>query len=130
MSVIAVQSKGSFGKIDRFLKKNQHLSLNRYLKMYGQKGVEALSNATPRDTGLTADSWRYSIEKDEKKKIIRIVWYNDNVVDEWYNVALMIQYGHATKNGAYVEGIDYINPALKSIFDDLAKDIWEEVNRV
>ena len=130
MSIIAVQSKGSFGKIDRFLKKNQHLSLNRYLKMYGQKGVEALSNATPRDTGLTADSWRYSIEKDEKKKIIRIVWYNDNVVDEWYNVALMIQYGHATKNGTYVEGIDYINPALKSIFDDLAKDIWEEVNRV
>lgn len=130
MSIIAVQSKGSFGKIERFLKKNQHLSLNRYLKMYGQKGVEALSNATPRDTGLTADSWRYSIEKDEKKKIIRIVWYNDNVVDEWYNVALMIQYGHATKNGTYVEGIDYINPALKSIFDDLAKDIWEEVNRV
>ena len=128
--MITVQHRGSFRKLEKFLQKNQHLSLNRYLRLYGQKGVEALANATPVDSGLTADSWHYKIEKDERKKIIRIVWTNSNVVDEWFNVALMIQYGHGTKSGAYVEGIDYINPAVKSIFDELAKEVWEEVNRV
>ena len=128
--MITVQHRGSFRKLEKFLQKNQHVSLNRYLRLYGQKGVEALANATPVDSGLTADSWHYKIEKDERKKIIRIVWTNSNVVDEWFNVALMIQYGHGTKSGAYVEGIDYINPAVKSIFDELAKEVWEEVNRV
>lgn len=126
--MIYVKNKGDFKDIERFLKKNSNMSLDRFLKLYGQKGVEALANATPVDTGLTANSWNYEIEKDERKKIIKIIWTNSNVVDEWYNVALMIQYGHGTASGTYVEGIDYINPAMKSIFDELAKEIWEEVN--
>lgn len=126
--MIYVKNKGNFKDIERFLKKNSNMSLDRFLKLYGQKGVEALANATPVDTGLTTNSWNFEIEKDERKKIIKIIWTNSNVVDEWYNVALMIQYGHGTASGTYVEGIDYINPAMKSIFDDLAKEIWEEVN--
>lgn len=126
--MIYVKNKGDFKDIERFLKKNSNMSLDRFLKLYGQKGVEALANATPVDTGLTANSWNFEIEKDERKKTIKIIWTNSNVVDEWYNVALMIQYGHGTASGTYVEGIDYINPAMKSIFDELAKEIWEEVN--
>lgn len=125
--MISVKHSGSFSKLERFLKRNEHLNIDRYLHMYGQKGVEALANATPRDTGLTANSWRYEIKKDDVKKEITIVWLNDNVVDEWFNVALMLQYGHATGSGAWVEGIDYINPAIRSIFDKMAEEIWKEV---
>ena len=128
--MISVEHKGSFSNLERFLKKNKDLNIDRYLVLFGQKGVEALSNATPRDTGLTAASWRYEIEKDNKNKTIKVTWLNDNVVDEWYNVALMIQYGHGTRSGAYVEGIDYINPAIRSIFDAMAEEIWKEVNDV
>lgn len=104
------------------------MNIDHYLQMYGQKGVEALANATPRDTGLTANSWRYEITKDNKNQTITIQWLNDNVIDEWFNVALMLQYGHATGSGAWVEGVDYINPALRSIFDSMAEEIWKEVN--
>lgn len=128
--MISVKQKGSFKHLERFLRKNQNLDIDHYLIMFGQKGVDALSNATPRDTGLTADSWRYEIEKDPIKETITIKWLNDNVVDEWFNVALMIQYGHGTRSGTYVEGIDYINPAIRSIFDEMAEEIWKEVNEV
>ena len=126
--MISVKHKGNFEKTERFLKKNVHMNLDHYLIMYGQKGVEALANATPRDTGLTATSWRYEIEKDNEKGTVTIHWINDNVVDGWFNVALMLQYGHGTRSGAWVEGIDYINPALRSIFDAMAEEIWQEVN--
>lgn len=126
--MISVKHKGDFKKTEDFLKRNVHMNLDHYLIMYGQKGVEALANATPRDTGLTANSWRYEIEKDNVKGTITIHWINDNVVDDWFNVALMLQYGHATGSGYWVEGVDYINPALKSIFDKMAEEIWQEVN--
>lgn len=126
--MISVKHHGSFAKLERFLNRNKHIDIDHYLHIYGQKGVDALSNATPRDTGLTATSWRYEIEKDEAKQTITIHWLNDNVVDDWFNVALMLQYGHGTRSGAWVEGVDYINPALRSIFDALAEEIWKEVN--
>lgn len=126
--MIYVKHEGNFNNLERFLKKNQYLDIDRYLHMFGQKGVEALANATPRDTGLTANSWRYKIEKDDVKKTIKVYWINDNVVDEWFNVALMLQYGHATGSGYWVEGVDYINPALRSIFDAMAEEIWKEVS--
>lgn len=126
--MIYVKHKGDFNNLEHFLKKNSDLNIDKYLHMFGQKGVEALANATPRDTGKTADSWRYKIEKDEVKSTIKIYWINDNVVDEWFNVALMLQYGHATGTGYWIEGVDYINPALKSIFDAMAEEIWKEVN--
>ena len=125
--MISVKHKGDFKKTEDFLKRNVHMNLDHYLIMYGQKGVEALANATPRDTGLTANSWRYEIEKDNVKGTITIHWINDNVVDDWFNVAIMLQYGHATNNGGYVKGRDYINPALQPIFDKIARDAWKEV---
>lgn len=125
--MISVSHKGSFSNLERFLKRNQKLNLDVYLNLYGQKGVEALANVTPRDTGKTANSWRYEIEKDEINKKITVRWLNDNVVDDWFNVALMLQYGHGTRSGAWVEGIDYINPAIRSIFDAMAEEIWKEI---
>ena len=73
-------------------------------------------------------SWDYEITKTDKN--ITITWTNDNVVNDWFNVALMIQYGHGTRSGVYVEGIDYINPAIRSIFDEMAEEIWKEVTQV
>lgn len=130
MGVIEVRHSGSFANLEKFLRRNEHLDIDTYLHKFAQKGVEALSEATPVDTGLTAASWRYEIEKNPQKQTIKITWLNDNVVDEWFNVALMLQYGHATGTGYWVEGVDYINPAMKSIFDKLAEEVWEEVNKV
>lgn len=126
--MIKFTNKGSFKNLERFLNKNGELDIDHYLEMYGQKGVEALSEATPRRTGKTASSWRYKIEKGKDKTTI--IWTNDNVINDWYNVALMIQYGHGTKSGVYVEGVDYINPAIRSIFDKIAEEIWKEVTLV
>ena len=128
--MISVEHKGDFSNLEKFLKENEHMDIDHYLNMFGKRGVEALAAATPVRTGLTRDSWRYEIEKDETKGRIRVVWLNDNIVDEWFNVALMIQYGHATGSGYWVEGVDYINPAMKSIFDEMAEEIWKEVNGV
>lgn len=123
--MIKFTNKGSFKNLEQFLRKNGELDIDHYLEIYGQKGVEALKEYTPKRTGKTADSWSYKIEKG--KDSTTIIWTNDNIVDDWYNVALMIQYGHGTKSGVYVEGVDYINPAIRTIFDKLAEEIWKEV---
>ena len=123
--MISVTHSGSFNNIENFLKKNKKINFDHYLQTFGQVGVEALAKATPKDTGLTSESWYYEIEK--KDGLIKISWHNSNVVDDWYNVAIGIQYGHGTANGTYVQGIDYINPAMQSIFDEFAQAIWEEV---
>ncbi len=125
--MISVKHSGSFKHLEGFLKKNKKLDIDHYLDMFGKQGVEALANATPRDTGKTANSWRYEIVKNEETQQITIHWVNDNIVDGWFNVALMLQYGHATGSGYWIEGVDYINPALKSIFDRMAEEIWKEV---
>lgn len=123
--MISVKHTGSFKNLERFLKKNEKIDVDEYLIKYAQAGVEALREATPKDTGLTAESWGYEINKGPNQTTI--TWTNDNVVDGWFNVALMIQYGHGTATGVYVEGVDYINPAIRSIFDKLAEEIWKEV---
>lgn len=87
----------------------------------------ALIDATPKDTGKTALSWNYEIVEDKEKGLITLTFTNSNVVDDWCNVAIMLQYGHATRNGGWVEGIDYINPALKPVFDKLAEEAWLEI---
>ena len=89
-------------------------------------GVEALAAATPRKTGKTAASWSYRVEKG--KDSIAIIWSNSNIVDGT-PIAVILQYGHGTRNGGYVEGVDYINPAMRPIFDEIAKRAWEEVRR-
>ena len=123
--MFSVTNKGDFHNLERFLKKNKQIDMDHYLEKFGQAGVEALAKATPKDTGLTSESWYYEINKEKFKTTI--TWKNSNVIDDWYNVAIGIQYGHGTASGVYVEGIDYINPAMSPIFDELANQIWEEV---
>ena len=89
--------------------------------------MEALREATPKDTGKTADSWTYEIV-EEKNGNLKIVWHNTNIANDWVPVAILLQYGHATGNGGYVQGRDYINPAIESIFHQLADEAWKEVS--
>ena len=98
------------------------------LTKYGELGVKALKEATPKDTGLTAESWYYEIKFDRKNNNYTIEWKNSNCTEEGYQIAVMLQYGHATNNGGYVEGHDYINPTMEPIFKKLADDAWKEVN--
>ena len=123
--MIRIKVKGNTNKTEAFLKREHKLSVSR-LNYYGQLGVEALSAATPIKTGLTAASWSYEIVNNENSA--SIIWKNSNVVDG-YPIAMILQYGHGTKNGGYVQGRDYINPALQPIFDELVNEAWQEVTR-
>ena len=105
---------------------SSHEAYSDLLDRTGEMGVEALRQATPVDTGLAANSWNYRIVKSNK--VSKIEWYNTDV-EGGCNVAILIQYGHGTKSGTYVEGIDYINPALKPIFDTMADYLWKEVTK-
>lgn len=120
-------TKGDFKKAFKFLDSMRDKAFLRSLPKYGEEGVEALKEATPKRTGVTAASWHYRIETRGDKTFL--VWYNTNISQDWFNVAIMIQYGHATKNGGWVKGIDYINPALAPIFDKIAKNVEEEVKK-
>ena len=125
MPIITVAQKGDFKKTNKYLKKLADAEFFKHLDRYGQLGVEALSEATPRDTGLTAESWGYTIEADNKHATI--TWTNSNDANGWFNVALGLQYGHGTGTGGWVSGIDYINPAMQSVFQKMVLDIWMEV---
>lgn len=127
--MIQLTSKGSWKKTQSWLSKVAMPNLYKNkLHKYGKLGVEALKNNTPVLTGVTADSWYYEIEK-EKRGVYKIVWANSNMAEEWYNVALFIQLGHATAAGTWVEGIDYINPALAPIFNEIAEQVWDEFSQ-
>ena len=121
---VVITQKGSFSKTFKFLQKIQSKWFYRRLQKYGQMGVDVLREATPKRTGKTSESWGYEIKITEDSA--SIIWTNTNVND-WANVAVLIQYGHATRNGGYVQGIDYINPAMKPVFDKIADSIWLEV---
>ena len=110
----------------KYLMKASEASKGGQLDQYGKQGVKALSAATPDDTGKTADSWHYKIER--KNGQTSISWYNDHVVDG-VNIAVIIQHGHGTRNGGWVEGRDYINPAMQPIFDSIAQNVWREVTK-
>ena len=127
MGSIHLHSKSHKSKTERFLKRMHKKDYRNLFELYALRGVEALSEATPKKTGLTAQSWDYEIIKENGN--LKIIWTNSNVVDDWYQVAVMIQYGHGTGSGVYVKGVDYINPALKDTFDKIAEDIWREVQR-
>lgn len=119
-----ISQRGSFDKTEKFLKKSFGRDYIRILQKFGEQGVSALSAATPIDSGLTAISWSYEIV--QKSSSISVIWKNSNE-NKGVNIAIILQYGHGTKNGGYVEGIDYINPALKPIFKELADAAWKEV---
>lgn len=124
--MIVVKHRGSFKNTEAFLNRAMKKNYREILEKYAKKGVQALSSATPVDTGLTANSWDYEISYT--KNAFSISWTNSNVVNG-VPIAIILQYGHATGGGGYVQGRDYINPALQPIFDQLAKEVWEEVTR-
>lgn len=122
--MIKVISKGNFKKTEEMLKRSGNWSSKIDLDKYGSKGVAALKEATPKDTGLTANSWSYNIIRS--KNSVTISFENSNINDG-VPIAIILQYGHGTRNGGWVEGYDYINPAVRPIFDELAKAAWKEV---
>lgn len=126
-SIIQFKQKGDFSKTESFLKKLRKLDLDSVLDKYGKLGVQALASATPVETGKTAASWDYKIEKG--KGVVTITWTNSNV-NNGVPIALLIQYGHGTGTGGYVQGRDYIKPAIRPIFDELADALWEEVTKL
>lgn len=125
--MITVKQKGDYAKLTRYLVNVKKSIKTRDLHKYGKEGVAALMSATPVDTGLTAASWYYEIE--EGKGTASITFYNSNV-QNGIPIAIILQYGHGTGGGGWVEGRDYINPAIQPIFDRLAEDAWKEVTRV
>lgn len=127
--MVTITHRGDFTKkMSKYLKRNRLDKIKGILDKYGKEGVELLSRNTPRDTGKTADSWGYKLVTTSTG--VAIQWYNTNVVEGWANVALLLQYGHFNKDGTYLEGIDYINPALKPIFKKMGSEIREEVGRI
>ncbi len=122
--MITLTAKGNFNNTERFFNKAQNLTLGSILSKYGQMGVDALSAATPKETGLTAASWSYEIEASGNSAAI--YWTNSNINKD-VNIAVILQYGHGTGTGGYVQGRDYINPAIRPVFDELANKVWEEV---
>lgn len=125
--MIEVKASGNFSKTTKRLEQLKEIFRAGVFDKYGKMGVEALRKATPVDSGLTADSWRYKVETNATGTTIR--WFNDNEA-EGVNIAILIQYGHATKGGGYVPPNDFVNPAMKPIFDKIAKDAWEEVSKI
>lgn len=125
--VISFKHKGSFAKTEKLLTKSLGKDYRKILEQYAKQGVEALSNATPIESGETASSWYYEIIQNGSS--LSIVWKNSHN-NKGVNIAIILQYGHATRNGGYVRGRDYINPALRPIFDKLAEAAWKEVTSV
>lgn len=125
--MISFRQKGDFANLTRYFKKVNNTAKLCDLDKYGRAGVAALSSATPVDTGKTAKSWYYKVEK--KPGSASITFYNSNI-QNGVPIAIILQYGHGTRNGGWVQGRDYINPAMQPIFDKIADDAWREVTRL
>lgn len=123
---IKITQKGDWSSTLNFLKRDRNAKIRDILDKYGREGVLALSEATPRDTGKTAESWSYEIVQERNRSTI--YWTNTNT-NRYVNIAIILQYGHASRNGSWVSGRDYINPALRPIMEAIANRAWEEVSR-
>jgi len=119
-----LESRGSFDKTEQYLRNLSKLRIDVILKSSGRLGVDALKKATPRDSGLASESWGFEVSNN--KGSVEIVWTNSDI-ENGFPVAIMLQYGHGTGTGGYVQGIDYINPAMKPVFDKIAEDVWKAV---
>lgn len=122
--MITVKSKKGWNNTEKLLKNSLGNEWIRVLENYGRQGVQALAAATPVDSGNTASAWDYDIVK--KGNSVSVIWNNSNI-HNGVNIAIILQYGHGTGNGGYVQGRDYINPALRPIFDAMADAAWKEV---
>lgn len=125
--MISFKHRGDFSKLTRYLTKANSAAKIKDLDRFGKEGVAALESATPVDSGLTAKSWHYKIERTNGK--VSITFYNSNI-QNGVPIAIILQYGHGTRNGGWVQGRDYINPAIQPIFDKITENAWREVTRL
>jgi len=125
--MITIKQRGDFSKLTSYLERIKHVFKASDLDKYGKRGVELLSEATPVDSGLTASSWDYSV--DISSNGASISFFNTNI-NNGAPIAILLQYGHGTRNGGWVAGRDYINPAIQPLFDEIADEAWKEVTRV
>lgn len=123
---IRFEQKGNFSKLDHYLKRSRKSVNNLDFDEIGKRGVNALSSATPTKTGLASQSWYYKVTKTKDSVTIT---FNNSDIENGVPIAIILQYGHATRNGGWVEGRDYINPSIQPIFDELAKNAWKEVTK-
>lgn len=124
--MIKIRQKGDFSKVTNYFERIKNVFHVSILDKYGQEGVAALSSATPKDTGKTSESWYYEIVYTSDRAEIQ--FYNSNI-QNGVPIAIILQYGHGTGTGGWVEGRDYINPAIQPIFDKILNDVWKEVTR-
>ena len=124
--MIRFEQKGNFSKLDKYFKRIKNSVNNVDFDEFGKRGVDALSAATPVKTGLASKSWYYTIKKTKDSTTIS---FNNSDIENGVPIAIILQYGHATKNGGWVEGRDYINPSIQPIFDEITKDAWKEVTK-
>lgn len=122
--MITFKQRGDFKKLDNFFERTKSLFNVSELDKYGKEGVELLRNATPKDTGETANSWYYAVYRDEGSA--KIAFYNSNI-QNGIPIAILLQYGHATRSGSFVQGIDYINPSIRPLFKKIADNAWKDV---
>lgn len=125
--MITFRQKGDFSKASRYLERLKEAAKLGVLDKYGREGVAALVSATPTETGLTASSWTYEIER--KGSSVSIVYKNSNI-NKGVPIAVILQYGHGTGTGGWVQGRDYINPAIQPVFDRIADEAWKEVTKI
>ena len=125
--MITFRHKGDFSKSTRFLKNAKEAVRLNILDRYGREGVAAHASATPVDSGLTASSWYYKVENGRDSS--KITFYNSNI-QNGVPIAIILQYGHGTGTGGWVQGRDYINPAIQPIFDKIVNDVWREVTKI
>lgn len=125
--MITFRQKGDFSKVTHYFEKLKETAKLGVLDKYGREGVAALASATPTETGLTASSWSYTIER--QNGFVAIVFENSNI-NKGVPIAIILQYGHGTGTGGWVQGRDYINPAIQPIFDKMADEAWKEVTKI
>ncbi len=125
--MITVTTKGDYKKLSGHLEKLKHVAKLSTLDKYGRKGVQALSAATPKDSGETANSWSYSvIQNGEETRLV----FNNSHINKGVNIAIILQLGHGTRRGGYVKGLDYINPSMRSVFNEMKNELWKEMTTV
>lgn len=124
--MMTLKSNGDFSKVTNWLERMKESAHIGILDKYGKRGVDALRDATPKDTGKTADSWDYEITNENGRATIT---FTNSNIQNGIPIAVILQYGHATNGGGWVQGIDYINPAIRPVFDEIVNEAWKEVTR-
>ena len=125
--MISFRQKGDFSKLNRFLERAKEAARLSILDKYGREGVAALASATPKDSGETANSWSYEIKHNNGSATIS---FCNSHIKQGVPIAIILQYGHGTGTGGWVEGRDYINPAIQPVFDKIVDEAWKEVTKI